>query len=161
MPSKVRNLTITALNSTSLLVTWSPPAQRNGTLQGYNIIVRNYYKKFLHSLTSITVIQWSILFADFLIGHLRVSGFACVKTCLCVKPIIWKSVPPASSFPCKPIHFHLKGFTWGLVLKRDEQARKRSIVILLLHNLCVEFCLWLTALLFVFWIRMIFFVTAR
>lgn len=46
VPSKVRNLSITAHNSTAFLVEWSPPAQRNGILQGYHIIVRTVYKTF-------------------------------------------------------------------------------------------------------------------
>ncbi|KAL9950396.1 hypothetical protein ACROYT_G042884 [Oculina patagonica] len=37
VPTKVQNVTIVAQNSTSLLVQWSPPAQINGILQGYNI----------------------------------------------------------------------------------------------------------------------------
>jgi len=51
VPSKVRNLTITAHNSTSLLVRWSPPAQRNGILQGYNIILSMMGKTRYTSVT--------------------------------------------------------------------------------------------------------------
>ena len=39
MPTKVQNVTIAVQNSTSLLVQWSPPAQINGMLMGYNIKV--------------------------------------------------------------------------------------------------------------------------
>lgn len=37
VPTEVQNLRITAQNSTSLLVQWSPPAQINGILLGYNV----------------------------------------------------------------------------------------------------------------------------
>ncbi|XP_068676756.1 latrophilin-like protein LAT-2 isoform X2 [Montipora foliosa] len=41
VPTKVQHLTVTAQNSTSLLVQWSPPAQINGRLLGYNLTVKN------------------------------------------------------------------------------------------------------------------------
>ena len=36
---------------------------------------------------------------------------------LCETIHMKKDVPPTGSFPCKPTHFNLKGFTRGLVLK--------------------------------------------
>ncbi|XP_068726850.1 adhesion G protein-coupled receptor L2-like isoform X2 [Montipora capricornis] len=41
VPTRVQHLTVTAQNSTSLLVHWSPPAQINGRLLGYNLTIEN------------------------------------------------------------------------------------------------------------------------
>ena len=37
MPTRVQNLTVSAQSESSLLVEWSPPAQINGRLLGYNV----------------------------------------------------------------------------------------------------------------------------
>jgi len=126
VPSKVRNLTITAHNSTALLVEWSPPARKNGILQGYHIILSMMRKERYRVSTTVKDAE------KYLAAHLMadtefaitVQGFTTTgsgpPSCKIAKTNNIPNVTAPKNITAFPVSWHTIEVTWTPLDRKEE-----------------------------------------